>query len=81
MYTLIIKDEDGNESIAKDVIDYTYLNTEDIDTIVDDYDLEPLTQKQIDKVVSECRYLERFPDMEDLRQVIENVLSEDSDDN
>lgn len=81
MYTLIIKDEDGNESIAKDVIDYTYLNTEDIDTIVDDYDLEPLTQKQIDKVVSECRCLERFPDMEDLRQVIENVLSEGSNDN
>lgn len=73
---LIIKDEDGYERTLENVLGYDALTTEDVDCIVNDNNLTPLTEEQLEKVERAMGRLDRFPDMTELKWVIKDVLEE-----
>lgn len=74
MYTLIIKDENGHETTLENVLGYDALTTEDVDCIVNDNNLTPLTEEQLKKVEWAMGRFESFPDMTELKWLIKDVL-------
>jgi hypothetical protein len=83
--TLIIIDDDGPERTLTDVIAYDCLCVDDIDTALEDYNVinknenNILTDEQKRRVARICQNCERFPDMDDLRWIIGDVLREKED--
>lgn len=58
-----------------DVVSYDFIDKDDIQGVAADYGVT-LTDKQIEKVGRICSNLERFPDNEDLRWIVKNILDE-----
>lgn len=73
--TLIVKKEDGTSYEWHDVVSYDFIDKDDIQSVADDYGVT-LTDKQIENVGRICSNLERFPDNEDLRWIVKNILDE-----
>lgn len=70
--TVIIKDDDEFERTLTDVIAYDVLCEEDIDIVESALDIK-LTDVQRKEVARRCRKAESFPNMEDLRWIVQDV--------
>lgn len=69
--TVKIIDNDGTR-IIPDVIAYDVLCTDDVDYTAEMLNIT-LTEEQKKKVARYCQKAERFPDMEDLADIVRNV--------
>ena len=75
MYKVIVIDEDGNESVIENVLDYNLIDVGLVQDIADDEDTE-LTDDEIKEVEDRCCVCEQLPEMEDLREIIRDIISE-----
>lgn len=70
----ITVEEDGRKRVITNVIDYDVLCTDDVDNTAEMLNIT-LTEEQKKKVARCCQKAERFPDMEDLADIVKNVAS------
>lgn len=75
MYKVIVIDEDGKESVTENVLDYNLIDVDLVQDIADDEDAE-LTDDEIKEVEDRCSVCEQLPEMEDLREIIRDIISE-----
>lgn len=75
MYKVIVIDEDGNESITENVIDYNFIDVDLVQDIADDKGTE-LSEEEIEEVSRRCSGCEQLPNMEDLRCIIQDIIDD-----
>ena len=68
---ITIEDGEFNHTIS-DAIAYDVLCEEDIDCVCEDCEIT-LSKEQRERVIRYCQKAERFPSMEDLRELVRNV--------
>lgn len=71
---IITIEEYGRKRVITDAIAYDVLCTDDVDNTAESLDVT-LTKKQKEIVARYCQKAESFPNMEDLRDIIRNVVS------
>lgn len=67
-------EEFGRKRIIRDAVAYDVLCTDDVDNIAEMLGVR-LTEAQKDLVARYCQKAERFPNMEDLADIIRNVVN------
>ncbi len=75
MYKVIIIDEDGNESVTENVIDYNLIDVSLLQELADDKETE-LTQEEIDYISERCCGCEQIPTIEELQEFIQDVIDD-----
>ena len=72
--TIEITDDDGYKRVITDVIAYDCLCEDDIDCVESMLDIS-LTPEQRKEVARRCNKAESFPDMEELKWIVQDVCS------
>lgn len=76
MYKVIVIDEDGHESVTKNVIDYNFIDVDFCQDIAEsDFDTE-LSDDELKEVQKYCQDCERLPDSYDIQQIIEEIIND-----
>ena len=75
MYTLTITDEGGKSLTVHNVLDYDFVDEDNVQTVAEQFG-KTLTKAQLVQVQRRCWKAERFPDNEDLTEIVKEVLDE-----
>lgn len=75
MYKIIVIDEDGNERVTENVLDYNYIDVDLCQNIAIDHATE-LTDEELKEVERRCENSEQLPDMDSLRWIIKEIIDE-----
>lgn len=76
MYKVIVIDEDGNESVTENVIDYNFIDVDLCQDIADTYFDDELSDDELKEVQKYCQDCEKLPDTYDLQQIIDEIISD-----
>ena len=76
MYKVIVIDEDGNESVTENILDYNFIDVDFCQDIAEsEFDTE-LSDDELKEVQKYCEVCERLPDSYDLQQIIEEIIND-----